>query len=432
MNLTSSDAHRGKDVPEDVVPGHALGRIRNLAEAYRQYPKALVDELTSQCLQADEIAYSAYLEFKDPDRNSSWKLFDQALEHGIDSIDAPGPALKRLFEDLDRRPDWVKEEQLRRGAVALWRSGGLVPIVFAYSTVAAGFIEPSGSRPVLFSGRLMTKERLGQRLLESFRFIANAYTPGGMDRFAQGFKLTVRVRMMHAAVRYAVGRTPTWRWNEWGVPINNFDSMNTQAGQFSIQVIDSLAKAGIRLSKHERTDVFALTRYVGYVIGVPENLLHVDEADARQKNGLHSLLESPADDGCRAIVNGIIDYSCEESLGGYDVLPPALSRLMTVERRKKLARGLICFWQPRFIDQLQYKKDAWRFALSIVRPFLWLNDRLTRLTAHKDPERAAKVLSEFNQAIAIAKGERALADPEEVSSDIRTNADQINAYTTGA
>ena len=306
-----------------------------------------------------------------------------------------------------------------------------MPIVFAYSTVAAGFVEPSGSRPVLFSGRLMTKERLGQRLLESFRFIANAYTPGGMGRYEEGFKLTVRVRMLHAAVRYAVGRTPEWRWNEWGAPINNLDSMNTQAGQFSVQVIDSLAKAGIRLSKSERTDIFALTRYVGYVIGVPEHLLHVDEADARQKNKLHSMLESPADDGCRMIVNGIVDYSCEESFGGYDVLPPALAKLMTVERRKKLARGLICFWQPQFVDQLHYKKDAWRFALPAVRPFLWLHNRITRLTPHKDPARAAKVLREFNQAIAIAKGERSLADPEEVSADVAKNSHQVSQYTTG-
>lgn len=430
MNLTAN-TQRAQDVPKDVVPGHELGRICNLSDAYQNFPKELVDNLTSQCLQADEVAFNAYLEFKDPEVNSSWKLFEQALEHGIDSVVDPGPALTKLFTDLDRRPSWVDEEQLRRGAVAIWRAGGIVPIVFAYSTVAAGFVEPSGSRPVLFSGRLMTKERLGQRLLESFRFIANAYTPGSMDRFEDGFKLTVRVRMIHAAVRHTVGRTPEWRWNEWGVPINNLDAMNTQAGQFSVQVIDSLAKAGIRLSRQERTDIFALTRYVGYVIGVPEDLLHVDEADARQKNRLHSLLESPADDGCRTIVNGIVDYSCEESFGGYDVLPPTLARLMTVERRKKLARGLICFWQPQFVDQLRFQKDAWRFALPIVRPFIWLYDKLTRLTAHRDPERAARVLAEFGQAIAIAKGERQLADPEEVSSDIRANADQVNAYTNG-
>ena len=417
------------ELPSGLPEGKNLGRIRNLEEAYKRFPERLVNDLTSQCLKKDELAYRAYLEFSDPEANSSWKLFEQALENGIESIDNPAPGLKAFFASLDNPPAWVDAEQLNRGAVALWRSGPLVPIVFAYSTVAAGFVEPSGSRPVLFSGRLMTKKRLGQRLLESFRFIANAYRPGGMGRFEEGFKLTVRVRMLHAAVSAAVGKTKEWRWQEWGWPINNFDSMNTQAGQFGVQVVDSLAKAGIKLSQQEREDYFALSRYVGYVIGVPEDVLHVDEQDARLKNKLHSLVESPTDDGCRTIVNGIVDYSCEESFGGYDVLPGWLSNLMTVDRRKKLARGLICAWQPQFVKPLKYTPDVWRFTLPVARPFLWMANAWSRLTPEKDGERAEKVLQEFNVAIATAKGEKQLADPEEVQSDIQQHSHEVDRYT---
>ena len=43
-------------------------------------------------------------------------------------------------------------------------------------------------------------------------------------------------------------------------------------------------------------------------------------------------------------VKGIIDYGCEESLGGYDVLPPVLAKVMTVERRKQLSYGLLTAW----------------------------------------------------------------------------------------
>jgi len=165
------------------------------------------------------------------------------------------------------------------------------------------------------------------------------------------------------------------------------------------------------------------------VIGVPEDLLHKDEQDARQKNKLHSLVESPTDDGCRTIVNGIVDYSCEESFGGYDVLPGWLSKLMTVERRKKLARGLICAWQPQFVEPLHYKPDAWRFTLLLARPFLWLGNQWSRLTPHKDAGRAAKVLDEFNVAIATAKGEKQLADPEEVQKDIQKHSHEVDGYT---
>ena len=228
----------------------------------------------------------------------------------------PAPSLADFFAHLDRVPDWVDFDQIHRGAVAFWRAGPLVPMVLAYSVIGVGFTDYAASRPVLFSGRMTSRDQVGQRLLESFRFIARAYTPGGMVRTADGFKHTARVRMIHATVRHTLSRSPDWDWLDWGIPINNFDSIDTQAGKFGVEVIDSLARSGVKLSARERADIFALTRYVGYVIGVPEDQLHTDEESARRIHELHKLLEPGGDEGCRQIVRSIIDFSCEESLGG--------------------------------------------------------------------------------------------------------------------
>ena len=115
----------------------------------------------------------------------------------------------------------VDHDQIHRGAVAFWRAGPLVPMVLAYSVIAVGFTGYAASRPVLFSGRMTNRDQVGQRLLESFRYIAKAYTPGGMQRFEDGFKHTARVRMIHATVRHVLSRSPEWDWEDWGTPINN-------------------------------------------------------------------------------------------------------------------------------------------------------------------------------------------------------------------
>lgn len=373
------------------------------------------------CLLADEVAYVAFKGFRDKEQNTGWRLFEQALERGIDTVDDPAPSLIALFGELDRVPGWVDFDQLRRGAVAFWRAGPLVAMVLAYSVVAVGFTGYAASRPVLFSGRMTTRDQVGQRLLESFRFIARAYTPGGMSRFEEGFKLTARVRMIHATVRHALSRSPEWDWADWGIPINNFDAIDTQCGQFGVEVVDSLAKSGVKLSAREREDVFALTRYVGFVIGVPEDVLHTDEADARTKHALHALLETPADDYCRRIVKGVIDYGCEESLGGYDVLPPALARFMTVERRKRLSYGLLTAWQPpSIVEQLGIVPDRWRHVLPAVRPLVRAHDRITRLRPQRDEARGRKVLNEFDKAIVLREHEtHALAEPEQLGADVR-------------
>ena len=423
---------RGDDVPDGLPEPLALGRIRHADQALARFDPAWVRRLTDHCLRADEPAYQAFKGFRDPQENSGWRMFEQALEHGIDSVDDPAESLRSLFAELDRVPEWVDFDQLHRGAVAFWRAGPLVPMVLAYSVIGVGFADYGSSRPVLFSGRMLDRSLVGQRLLESFRFIARAYTPGGMQRSEEGFKLTARVRMIHATVRHVLSRSPEWRWRDWGIPINNFDATDTQAGKFGVEVIDSLARSGVKLSARERADVFALTRYVGYVIGVPEDLLHTDEADARRIHDLHKLLEPGADAGSRQIVRTIIDYSCEESLGGYDVLPPALAKVMTVERRKKLSYGLLCAWQPRSITEpLGIEPDGWRFVLPAARPFLQVANAFTRRRPHLDGARAAKVLAEFEKAIAMAEGEQhALAEPEQLATDVAANAAAVTAEFT--
>lgn len=434
MNIAAArqnnPTHRqARDTPPDLPNGLELGRIKNADKALQQFDPAFVQKMGDHCLQADERGYELYLGFRDKDQNSSWKMFEQALEQGIDSVDNPAQSLVQFFDHLDNVPDWVDYDQLHRGAVAFWRAGPLVPMVLAYSVIGVGFTGYASSRPVLFSGRMVTREAVGQRLLESFRFIAHAYTPGSMQRFGEGFKLTTRVRMIHAAVRFTLSRMDEWDWEDWGIPINNFDATDTQAGQFGVEVVDSLAKSGIKFTDQERADIFALTRFVGYVIGVPEDILHKDEAEARKIHALHTLLETPADEGCRKIFNGIVDYSCEESFGGYDVMPPPLAAFMTPERRKKLSRGLLCGWQPQaIIDQLQIEPDLWRFAVPATKPFVWLYDKFTRLSAHKDEERAFNVIREFEKAIATAKGERALADPEKLTEDVKSNAHLVDRH----
>jgi hypothetical protein len=408
------------DVPDGLPRGIDLGRIVNAEAALDRFGAELVYSMTDQCLLADEPAYRAFQGFRDKTQNSGWRMFEQALEHGIDTLDDPAPSLVDLFAHLDRVPDWVDFDQLHRGAVAYWRAGPLVPMVLAYSVIGVGFTDYAASRPVLFSGRMLNRDQIGQRLLESFRYIARAYTPGGMVRSAEGFKHTARVRMIHATVRHTLSRSPDWDWADWGIPINNFDGMDTQAGKFGVEVVDSLARSGVRFSARELEDIFALTRYVGYVIGVPEEILHTDEEDARRKHELHKLLEPSGDEGNRRIVRGIIDFSCEESLGGYDVLPPWLGKVMTVERRKKLSYGLLCAWQPRQItEQVGVQPDAWRFVLPAARPFIRLADLWGRRHPERDAARTAKVLAEFDKAIAMREGEEhALAEPEALAVDV--------------
>ncbi|WP_067862530.1 oxygenase MpaB family protein [Nocardia shimofusensis] len=412
------------DVPPGLPRGIDLGRIANKDKAIAMYGRELVEKLTDHALLADDYAYQAMLDFKDKSTATNWRTFDLALERGIDAVEDPSPGLVALFEELDRIPDWVDFDQLYRGAVAFWRAGPIVPPVLAWATIAGGFSMYSATRPVLFSGRLRQSDKVGTRLIESFRYVVAAYTPGGMHRFEEGFRLTAKVRMIHAAVRHSLSRSEAWDWANWGVPINNLDGMVTQAGQFGVKFIDAVQNSGIRYSDRELEDIFALSRYVGHVIGVPEDILHTSYEDARRKTELHTLLELPPDELCRDVVHSVIAYSVENPPGDVEVLPGPIAKFMTTERRLALAYGLLHSWIPAdVLTALGAERTPWRHVLPAVRPLVSVADRIGRLLPHDDEKTAFDILRTFNAAIAVPNGEKAVAvaNPEEVHADVAAN-----------
>ncbi|GAA4675501.1 oxygenase MpaB family protein [Gordonia humi] len=412
------------DVPEGLPRGIDLGRIANADKAIGMFGRPLVETVTDHALLADDYAYRAMLDFKDKSNSMNWRTFDTAIEHGLDALDDVTPAVAALFEQMETVPDWVDFDQLYRGAVAFWRAGMIVQPILAWGTIAGGFSMYSATRPVLFSGRLRKADKVGTRLIESFRYVVAAYTPGGMQRFGEGFRLTAKVRMIHAAVRHSLSRSDAWDWADWGIPINNMDSMVTQAGQFGVKFTDAVQASGFRFSDRELDDIFALSRYVGYVIGVPPEILHTGYDDARRKTELHTMLELPPDDLCRDVVESVIRYSIENPPGGVEVLPGPIAKIMTNERRLKLAYGLLHEWLPADVmAALGAEKTAWSRLLPTARPLIRVADRIQRTLPHDDEKAAFTLLRNFNDAIAVPDGDtkHEVASPDEVGADISAN-----------
>src|SRR4051812_14167157 len=97
----------GLDVPEGMPHGIDLARVNNRDEAVRRFGTEFVTKLTDYALIGDELGYLAYLAFRDKEQNANWRMFDKALEHGLDALDDPAPALVDLFNEMEGVPDWV-------------------------------------------------------------------------------------------------------------------------------------------------------------------------------------------------------------------------------------------------------------------------------------------------------------------------------------
>lgn len=211
------------------------------------------------------------------------QLFDQALEHGIDSIPDTPAELREFFAIIDQRPDWVNMSRVRKGARAMNTTGEVFHYLVRDLALMGGYLLSGLNEPLVMTGAL--NKGTGRRFAETQSWAMDIYSPNGMERFGAGFKSTIHVRMIHALVRRNLQRKPEWDLERFGLPISQTDMLAT----ILVSVILGLASRalGVPMTSSESEDIVHHGRYVAWLIGVKDDFLFDSAAE-----GLSLLLHS--------------------------------------------------------------------------------------------------------------------------------------------
>ncbi|HVW44074.1 MAG TPA: oxygenase MpaB family protein [Amycolatopsis sp.] len=231
------------------------------------------------------------------------ELFDRALQHGIDSVTRPPKALKDFFEDVEATPYWVDDERLDRGARAITRTGllGLFPL--GDMSLMGGYLASRATKPLVATGEI---ERMAsRRLVETAAWWIDVTTPGNLRRHENGYQSTLRVRLVHAYVREAMNRRQDWDYDAWDRPINQLQTVGTLL-LFSLVFVLGTQFLGIRYTERERGDIIHLWRYVGWLVGVDEELLPATEQDAWRLLWLLATTEFVPDDDSKRLAKALL------------------------------------------------------------------------------------------------------------------------------
>ena len=419
---TASTERRPKpaDAPADLVPAAELGRVVDLDAAKRRFDPHRVQAIVDHMALGDELAYEAWNALR-PLKIRGQKMLTQALEEGIDSVENPPEALVRLFEQVETVPEWVDWDQLQRGAVAIWRAGRFVPICLGYSSIGYGFSSYGGTKALNFTRLLIEEQRAGQRMAETLRWVAAVTTPGGMRRDGHGFKYSIRVRMVHCAVRFGVSRSPKWQWNEWGLPITNTDLFFTTSKVFCANLVDALEKLGVRYTDQDKEDIFALWRYIAYIMGVPDALNHVDRADSEYKNAIIHAVERAPDEACRILLHSLIGYSTKYT-DGYQPLPLWLITTMTQRQKIVMSYGLLRhLTNDEFCESMHIPDTKFKYVVKAASRLIALKEVIRKRLPHDDSRAAQATLDDVLAALAIDDDEKAIASADEVHQAIHKN-----------
>jgi hypothetical protein len=286
-------------------------RVRNLAEARRLW-RERADHFASFLLQGDPLADDLVDELSHLPVRRGKRLLDKALTEGIEAVPSPPAALARFFAQIDKVPLWVDSERLDRGGATFLRSGPFTVMTLMCGSLPFAYASPAGNKPLIFSGRLVKMAPL--RLAETGRFFLATCQPGGLRRFSEGFRITVRVRLMHAQVRHLLLGSDLWKLGAWGVPINQADMAGTNL-LFSVVPLEGLRRLGFRFTRDEAESVMHLWRYSGYLMGVDDRLLCATESEGVRLGELVHLLQGPPDEDSRALIRCLMEEAPASLLG---------------------------------------------------------------------------------------------------------------------
>ncbi|MFC9893151.1 oxygenase MpaB family protein [Nocardia sp. NPDC127579] len=204
------------------------------------------------------------------------RMFERAVESGIDSVpDAPA-ALRAFFAQVEAEPYWLDRGKLDRGARVVGRTsvwGGVAMGMFA---LMGGYLASRADKALVGTGDL--NSMAPRRLAETTQWWLDVTTPGALHRHSVGYQSVLRVRLMHALVRAGMNRRPDWDYAAWDHPVNQVLTVGT-LGLFSMANLVGAQALGLRFSAGEKDAVFHLWRYVGFLLGIDQEILPTNETD---------------------------------------------------------------------------------------------------------------------------------------------------------
>ncbi len=283
-------------IPANYQPGYAkaLQKNRALADLYIHHTTIgdpELDPIIEEC--------SSVLE---PDK------FNRFVRAGIEQkeeflVGAPD-SLREFFHKVDNtKPSWLNYESFRPSCRVVYRNAGLVLAAFVAGVLVEGF-STMIAKSFRITGRVgskNTKRRLGY----NSRHLLEMFYPDGMLRPNDGFKMTLRIRFVHAKVRYLLNHSDEWDHEAWGHPLSAAH-LGYAISVFSMRTLHFSKLLGVRFSREEQESFMDTFRYVGYLFGIPDAILYENKKEAKQIFKIGLLCEPYPDEDSVYVANQLV------------------------------------------------------------------------------------------------------------------------------
>ena len=209
--------------------------------------------------------------------------------------------LRDFFETLEEPPPWLGYDAFRPGIRAFHANVDLMLIAFVTGVLVEGF-------STLIAKSFSITERVSstkRRLQQNNRHMMDIFFPSGLYRENDGWKLSTRIRFVHARIRTLLAKSEDWNHEAWGTPVSAAH-LGFALSVFSKRLLEYSQRVGARFSKEESESILGVWRYAGYLMGIPETILYATGAGAGEMYKIGNLCEPVPDADSIAVANGLI------------------------------------------------------------------------------------------------------------------------------
>ncbi len=270
------------------------------------------------------------------------RFIEAGIEQEKNGLRGAPQILRDFFDNLEE-PPWLDYQAFRPGILVFNENVSLMLVAFVTGVLVEGF-STLIAKSFNITKRVASSDR---RLKQNNRQLMEIFYPGGLRRDGDGWKLSTRVRFVHARIRNLLAKSDDWKHDAWGTPLSGAH-LGFAISVFSKRLLDYSVLVGARFSDEEKESVLAVWRYTGYLMGIPETILYTDGAEAEKIYRIGYMCEPPPDADSITMANALIQ-SIPTVAGITD--PVEKEKVITLAYR--LSRSLL---GNTLANQFQYPK----------------------------------------------------------------------------
>ena len=226
------------------------------------------------------------------------KTFIQDIDQIISSIlktnnEGLSSSVLNLKNQVTKLPSWLDKELLNMGCEVCNISGKSGLIILRNYSLMTGYMSAAINKPLIATGAL--KKGPTKRIGETTEFWVAVTQKDNLKIGNQGFYFALKTRLIHSFSRKMILQHTSWEIDQQGLPLNQWDMLATYLG-FSVVFLEGLKKVGFTFSDQEHKATYHLWRYIGYLIGIPDEILPQEHLQAIESLYLWTRTQPEADE----------------------------------------------------------------------------------------------------------------------------------------